>query len=347
MSTYFRYALGCLFRRFFLILFLIYGFFVVIDFAGKTESLDSSQVLRFYTADFFNRGAFFIPFAVLIASVSFYLQMNQKGALSAALSSGISKQRIAFPALLLAFFACLFLLATEEWGSPWALSYLERKYQEKSKKKSALNPFLSSLNLKDGSFLLYRNEDLVKKSLHDVFWIPSWDMVWHFDTVFLEEEKATTAFQYVREEGRGLFLKEIFPSLKLPWLGEEEKYLLLMQPAEMPLSELSELQFYNPALAARREPLFSSFLLKKWLFPWQPLLVVMAALPFTLVFRRRQPVFYIYGGAILGFIALSTFLDAALFLSKRGVIEPLYALFLPFFVIFITTSGIYLWKTSN
>ena len=337
-----RYIFKELNKVFFFFLFCFFFLYGIVDYSThiqdfvKDKHIQFADIALYYSCQFIKRADLLIPLALLIATIKVLCTMNGSRELVALQASGISKKKLFSPFFLMATFCCLFNLASVETLLPQSLNYLDSfrdAHFRHSFRGKRTEPF-RVLHLKDGSKLIYQEYDAEKKVFIDVFWIRSFDDIWHLQT--LQSDPKNPVGQYVdhlkrNKEG----VMEKVESYELCRLSQLHWQANLPRKGMIPIenrkvSHLYKLLFVSDSTTKFQAKEILTELCFKCIMPFLSFLVVLGCTPFCVVYSRSSPVFFIYSMALFSFIAFFTLMDAVVILGKNNTFPPVAAILPPF-----------------
>lgn len=336
-----RYFLKELVKTFFLFLFIFYGLYILIDYSSHMSSashhhgkLNIQEFFMHYSYEFVLRAEILVPFALLIAFIKMFCQLNIQNELVALLAAGYSKKQLLTPAISLALLITLALYFNTEFLMPKAnrkLQNLDVKYVQK---KRDLKPAVHHLLLEDGTTLLFRFWNQTLKQFEETIWIRSIDEFWHIKHLNPNSypPKGEMVDILKRTQAGLLLLNKSMPQAEIHEMHFNKKRLLetITPPDELALSALSKKLPKKQAETNEKEARILTSFYHKLALPWLALIAIFAAAPSCLRFTRTLSTFFIYAGAIFGLVAIYLILGAGRVLGERQVISPLVAIFVPF-----------------
>ncbi len=348
-----RYFLQEMAKIFFLFLFCFYGLYVLIDYASHTSSALSrhqtsirwQELARYYMFVFASRAEILIPFALLIALIKTLCSLNTSHELVALMASGLKLRILLRPFLLIGLFFTFLMFLNEQLLLPTALKKL-RRIEDATKHQSYRNQLTltaHSIVLEDSSLLLFQFYDTANERFFDTYWIRSIDDIYRMKYLTPYTPAITGYFvdHFVRQSNGELAQQESFKQFEFKNLhfNQENLQSTLLDPDTLSLSELS-MQFHRSSILMEKESKILTAFYWKLIIPWLCLLVILAPAPFCISFSRTLPIFFIYVGGLFGLIAFYLFMDAAQVVAKRQVIEPFWAIVVPF----LCVSIFFVWR---
>ncbi|MDP1879898.1 MAG: LptF/LptG family permease [Parachlamydiaceae bacterium] len=347
-----RYFIKEFLKIFFLFITCFYGLYIIIDYSSHTNAsstlpLEKQELIRYYFYLFSSRAEILIPLALILAFVKTVCTLNNQQELAAFMACGFPLKVLMRP-FLVAGFTCMFILyLNEQFILPTALKKLKRIESGKHQKNHRI-PDVSVKNffLEDGSIVLYQDYDPDKDEFFDVYWIQSIDKLYRIK--FFLPNLPTPIGKFVdlieRQENGELLQVKAYPELTFPEIrfNREALQSTLLDPEILSLTDLfSQTKIISPSLNEKESKLLTAFYWKL-IIPFLCLLAILAPAPFCVKFSRQSPQFLIYVCSIFGLIAFYMLIDAAQIISKRQVIEPIWALGFPFLCVFTFFTWRYL-----
>jgi lipopolysaccharide export system permease protein len=322
----FSFFLSCLFAIYILIDLSIHG----VRFLTRGSETSGLDLFFYYLRHFAVHLDLFLPLGFLLSLYKVLFQLGGHLELVALQMAGISRKRLLFPFFLFACLLSLFGLVNHEYFAGAAMAATEefKAMHSKSKKKKQLDR-IQTLLLDDESELVYQRWDADKKELFDVFWIRSDKDLWHMKTLSFANLPPTGYFadHFIREN-KLLQKQESFEEIhfkNLP-LSRDIAPKPFVPFENRPISTL----FVEASLSSSEAASTQAHLHHKLSMPTLPLLILLAASPFALMFSRQRPTFLIISLSLFGFIACLTLFDSFLILGENKVIPPALAMwFLP------------------
>lgn len=351
-----RYFLKEISKVFLLFLLCFFGLYVIIDYASHTAGLPNHHMKvnwidlgRYYGSIFISRAEILIPVALLIAVIKTLSTANKRNELVALLAGGIGIKAILRPFLAVGLFFTLLLFLNQEFLLPRALTSLQRIEDATRDAKKLKNQIASvqSVVLEDGSIILYHSYDSFKEQFFDAYWIRSADDIYRmkalspYDRVpkgyYVDRLERQLSGQLVRTE---TFIDKAFTEMRF---NPSVLHETLTNPEFLPIGSLWEqLPAFSEAYSEKESQTLAAFYWKLGI-PWLCLLAVIGPLPSCVRFSRYHSIFLIYVIGIFGLISFYLFLDAALIMAKRQVMDPLMALG----PIFFGAMAILLWRYAR
>ncbi len=341
---------------FFLVAF--YGLYALIDYASHTGTfhhhhsrLSFQELLLFYASEFFRRADVLIPLALLIGTARTLTTMNVHHELLALQAAGVSLRKLMRPFIWVGLSGVLFLYGATEWVQPFALRQ-ERKIEDKhTYEQSAVKNLQTKVNylkLEDGSTLLFQFFDKPAKTFYDLIWIRSPDEFIRMKSLTAEAlPKGTYVENLVRKKGN-LTLSQRYPEKTFADLKFSSERLIetVTPPEERQISEL--LTQINPSgFESEKEAHHLAVFLHKMILPWLALFAVLIVIPPSIQVVRDLNVFSIYAVSLFALVFVYIAVNAGTTLAERQVMNPYYALLLPFTILFSFAIVRYLWSTRS
>lgn len=336
-----RYFLKELVKMFLLFLGIFYALYMLVDYSSHMGSvshhhskLDIQEFFLHYSSEFVVRAEILVPFALLIAFIKIFCELNIQNELVALLAAGYSKKRLLAPAISFALLITLSLYFNTEFLLPKASKKLQHLNERYVHKKRHIKPIVRHVLLEDGTTLLFRfwNESL--KKFEEALWVRSIDEIWHIKKLNPYTSPPTGEFIDIltRTKEGLLALSNSYPLKEIDNMRFNKKRLLetITPPHELALSALSKKLPGLNSLTSEKEARILTAFYRKMALPWLALLAVLAVAPSCLRFSRQFSVFFIYAAAIFGLLSLYLIMDAATVLGDRQVLTPLIAIFAPF-----------------
>ncbi len=308
-----RYFLREFAKVFFLVIFVAYFLFVLIDYSAHTKTFHQPGVtlidtLFYYFFQFTQQIETLICVALLLATIKVLTTLNARKEIVALAAGGISLKKLTTPFFYVALVAMALIYANFQWFEPIALAKLE-VFEARYFKEGTVNEAHAS-RLKDDSLVLYHHYNLEDKKLHDLFWIKDMDHIYHmntFDPLLCLGQKVE-----LLERSEGIHPTESYETLFFP----DMKF----DPNSFLPKSLTQLMQHSK---------WDAKLLYKLTIPFAALFAVLVPTPFCLRFSRQTPIYLIYVLSLFGLIAYFTLVNAALILGQSHVIAPLWAMLTP------------------
>jgi len=341
-----RYFIHQLLAVSFLFLTCFYGLYVLIDYANHTSHLAhhttqilGSDFLSYYSYVFATRAEILIPLALLIALIKTVTTLNVRHELTALMAAGVSLKRLMRPFIGIGCIAVVLLYLNEQFILPNALVNLRQIESKTRNQKHGQSTDLAvhTVILADGSRLLFQSYDALKEHFSDVYWIESIDSIYRMKA--LSHTQIPTGHfvdHLVRQPSGELLQQTAYASLSLPHLRFNEEILqsTIFEPEMHSLTELFDHYFQLSSDLNEKESKTLTALYWKALIPWLCLLAIIAPIPFCVQFSRQFPFFLIYVCCLFGLIAFYMLIDASQIVTKKQVLSPVWALGLPFGLVF-------------
>jgi lipopolysaccharide export system permease protein len=349
MQIWERYFLKEFLKVFFLFLLCFYGLYVIIDYASHTSALPHHHIqirglelVRYYLFIFASRAEILIPLALLIALIKTLCSLNAHGELVALMASGFKLKVLMRPFIFLGLAGTFLMFINEQWILPSALQKLHRIESVTKHQRSRNHPAMAAKQvfLEDGSLFIYQSYDADKEQFFDTYWIRSIDDIYRIKYLSPHLQTGYFVDHLLRQPTGELALQESFAAFVLPDIQFNKELLqsTLFDPDTLALTELwAQWPIQAEELSEKQSKTLTAFYWKL-LLPWLCLLAILAPIPFCVRFSRQFPFFLIYVCGIFGLIAFYFFMDAAQVISRRQVLDPIWAIVLPFSFIFSVFS---------
>lgn len=334
MKLWQRYLFRQLSLSFFFFLICILILYIAIDF-----SMHGAKFLAKETTSWLDIGVnylrHFAKFTGLFFSLSFLFSMlrvlidlNTHREIVALQTAGLSSKKLLSPFFFLAFLLAAASYANLQWISPEAQLNADDFYKAHSN-HTAQTEKVFSLVLQDGSELVYQRYDPEKKELFDVFWIRSFDEIWHMKTlrVDLQPLGARFADRFARSATGALEKTDSadfrsFPELKIETGASFQRFI--------PFENRSLATLWRQAHGGSSDKQKSAAHLHyKLALPLIPFFTIFSFAPFALRFSRGRSSLIFIASALFAFIGLMTFLDAMLILAENQAIPAFVSIWLP------------------
>ena len=278
----------------------------------------------------------FASISFLLASLKTLLDLNHHRELVALQIGGISAKKLLSPFFAVAALLTALSYANSQWVAPDAQMAATHFHQAHSKKKSKLKKHIFSIDLQDGSELVYQSYDPKTKELFDVFWIKAADDLWYIKYLGVGKEPFQGRFadHFVRD---GILQKvaseesRLFPEIQWDEIASLQKII--------PLENRSLSLLLQQTLSCGSEKQKSAAHLHyKLALPCLPFLILLSIAPVSFRFSRGRSSFLLIGVSFFAFAALHTFLDAMLILAENQVFSPLTIIWGPMALCFAIAS---------
>lgn len=341
ITTWEKYFYRELFKSIFLFLLIFYGLYCLIDYASHLSGahyhhskLGVGELIVHYLCEFSARAEILIPFALLIGTIHTLCKLNVHSELVALLAGGFSVHRLMRPYIILGLLGVSLLYLNNEFFLPPAMKRLSRLDEKYLHQKKALNKDRAHhLTLLDGTHLIYGDFDASQERLLDVYWIPSFEQVWHMAELdpFKESPMGYTVDHFKKEKGvfahASSTAQEKFSSMRF---NKKTLSETLLSPDHVPLSKLiAEAPKESAALENEKSASALTALYRKLTLPWLALLAILGPAPFCMRFSRQLPVFLLFTTGIFALVAFYLLIDATTVLGERQLISPALAIFVP------------------
>ncbi len=333
-----------------------YGLYVLIDYSSHSSGthyqhshLKWIELSLYYMCEFVQRLDVLLPFAILLGTIRTLYNLNAHSELVAMMASGMKLKTLLRPFILIGLLGTVLLYANTEYFIPSALQELRHMADRHalSKKKQVKNMQVNHVVLEDESTVLFQKYDTAHEYFFDTYWIRSSKDIYKIQRLYLgiSVPMGKNVVHLVRNDAGDFVQKETFESREFPEIRFNKKTLLdtITPVEEFSISSLwKKFPSHNDSLSEKEAQVASTFY-HKMAMPWICLLAVLAPAPFCVRFSRNIPIFFIYAFSIFGFVAFFLILDAATVLGKRQVLEPAWAIWPPFGLIY----GTVMWRFSK
>jgi lipopolysaccharide export system permease protein len=335
MKLWQRYIFGRLVAAFLFFLICILGLYIAIDFSihgAKALSKETTSWLDIginYLCHFSKFIGFFFSISFLLAMLRVLLDLNTHREIVALQTAGLSSKNLLSPFFCLAALLAAAAYANFQWISPEAQMNAEDFYKAHATHKTQTEKVFS-LVLQDGSELVYQSYDSENKELFDVFWIRSFDEIWHMKRLRIDSEPLEAQFvdQFVRgntgslEKGASFDFRA-FTELQLETGVTFQRYIAF---ENRPLSSL-----WRQAMGTSSDKQKSAAHLHyKLALPLVPFLTIFIFAPFALRFSRSRSNLIFIACTLFTYIGLMTILDAMLILAENQAVPAFTAIWTPF-----------------
>lgn len=329
MKLWQRYLFGHLIRTFCFIFLCFLILYAAIDFSIQgvrfpiKEGMSWDKATLLYLKHFAQLTDLFLSFSYLLSCLKVLTDLNTHRELCALQTAGISIKKILSPFFQFAFLLTLICYANSEWISPES-----ETYSHKSSSRNHQKVF--SLELEDGSELIYQKYLPQKKELFDLFWIRSFNELWHIKYLDISLLPPTAKFADVFvKNSQGIWEKKESFDLKLlsdlPW-KQDALLSKWIKPENRPLSTLYKQTISDGAEKSKS----AAHLHYKLAIPLVSVFLLLVLFPFALRFSRNNKSFALVAIACFIYLAFRTLLDAMLILSENQVLSPIWAIWTPY-----------------
>lgn len=292
------------------------------------------EVAQYYLWHLAKRGPILLPFALMIAVIKTLCHMNTYHELIALYAAGISTQRIYRVFWMVALICSGLILIDTQFLLPRAGLYISQFENQhfSSQEKNHLKKALYHIELEDGSFILFRELDIHKKNLNDVYWIISPDKIMKAQSITLSHPTEGNFVDFLERKEMGFLLKsESYTALPLPQL---HIHLDKLQQSTAPIQEQSLSLIWQQLQMFKHNHSNHLSVYQTWLHyriaePLICLIVILAPIPFCLKATRNLKVFFIYAIAIAGFMAFFMIIHACIVLGENRVFPPIACIWIP------------------
>ena len=316
------------FTLFFLCLLVIY---MAIDFSINgsklfyQESTSWSMVVWNYLHYFAKFLDLFLSLSFCLACLKVLLDLNLHRELLALQIAGLSARKLLSPFFLSAGMLAIISLANSQWIAPE--TPFSTKEDLKKGKKTLERVF--SIELSDGSELIYQKYLSEKKELFDVFWILSPKELWYIKYLEIDTLPLRGRFanHFERKEEDRLEKNESFDSClfsEMQW--NREATLQKFIPFENRSMSLLCKQAFSQGAEKQRSSAHFHYKLAQ---PCISFLMLFWIAPFAIRFSRMKSSFLLIAAALFTYLIIRTLLDAMLILAENQVFPPLIAIWGP------------------
>ena len=332
--------------KFFLSFFLgIYLIFCCIDLStnGVAYLLRNAKIGEFtlyYLQQLVHFLDLFLPLSFLLSTIVVLTQKSTRQELTALQMAGISKKKIALPFYFFAALLFFLSLVNYQWILPKATIAMENfqvKYAKHPERKKG-NMLFSSL-LPDGSKMVFTKKE---DNLEDVYWIRSFDEIWHFTTLDIEKSLAFFADKYVRGE-QGIVKEAFFSEYKLPFSPAFLKNISL-PPQQRSLFSLAKQSLLQTFPSLREKASVLSHLHQKLSSSFLSFLILFALFPFCTNFERKKKIFLLFAMSLFFFVCFRMITDAVMIFAENNAYSPSTLLWMPYLLSFFFLSFFYIPK---
>lgn len=334
------------FIKFFLFFIASFYFlYFLIDYSSHIQELMRGRyisiikIAQYYGFQFIKRCEIVLPLSLLITSIRLLCSLNTHHELVAFRSAGFSAKKILRPFFLMAFLCSLLNLAIMEFALPYSLNFIDKFYDSNLRHSNRVvhREPLHVLHLEDQSKLVYQHYDAAKEAFFDVIWIRHPDDLWRMKYLKIEADYPQGQWvDHLKRNKEGSFEKtQSFNSLlfkELKWNRD------IPRKGFIPFENRSISYLWNVLKQHRTFSKYETFeiltqLLYKLVFPFFPVLIVIAVTPFCLRYNKNLPQFFIYTFSIFGFVAFVALMDSAVILGESNTLSPFIAILSPFVVL--------------
>jgi lipopolysaccharide export system permease protein len=268
------------------------------------------------------------------------LDLNAHRELVALQTAGLSSQKLLSPFFILAALLAALSYANAEWVSPAARKNADDFYKAHSTNKTR-NEKVFSLVLQDGSELVYQRYDPEKKELFDVFWIRSFDEIWHMKMLLVEKHPIVGRFadQFVRgaggklEKGASTDFRQ-FPELQIETGAAWQR--------NVPFENRALSFLWRQAIGTSSDKQKSAaHLHHKLAVALIPFFLIFMLAPFGFSFSRSRSNLIFIAGSLFAYIALTTLMDAMLILAENQATPAIPSIWAPLAIVFAISFYFY------
>lgn len=327
----------------FLILGCFYFLYFLIDYSTRSGSghhhstLSFINLVKYYSFELIQKLDILLPFALMISTIRTLTQLNTQNELVAMMAGGISMKRILRPFIIIALISVSLIYINTQFAIPEALKHMRhmQDLHALKKNKTRRKMIVQHVALRDNSTLLFQDFDPSAEKFSDVYWIKSFNEIYHMQSLAPTTHPPTGFFvDYLARDESGKMEKvNSFQVKKFPQIKFNKKMLLdtIIPPEEMSLTKLWQRIPHLEKISSEKEAEFLTTFYQKLAMPWLCLFAVLLPAPYCVKFSRYFPVFFIYGFSIFSLAACFIILNAAVLLGSRQVISPFWAIGAPFF----------------
>lgn len=326
LATIFSFFLLCIFIVYFLVDLSIHGIRFLAE--GNAPLL---SLLQYYASLFATHLDLFFPLTFVLASLKVLLDLNGRFELTALQMAGLSRRTLLTPFFFFASLLSLLCYANSEWCIPYSRALTEEFKTIHAKKKKGRREHVHAIALPDHSELVYQEFNEGTQMLFDVFWIRSFDDIWHIKALSL-----TTPLKgyHVDHFTRDKLLEKVESAPEklleeLP-LTQDNRPRSFTPFEQRSLSTLFQESFHNAVDRAS----VKSYLYHKLLLPLLPFLLLLAVAPSAIQFSRYRHSFLLVSTTLFGFITVKTVFDSLLLLSENQMLSPEIGLGVPMLTLF-------------
>lgn len=339
-----RYFLRETIKIFSLFLACFYLLYVLMDYANHASSFKHYHftildIAKFYAYEFVTHLDVLIPFALLIACIKTLCSLNTHHELVALMAGGIRKKRLLLPFVVLGFVLTGFIYFNTEILQPMALQYNTQLDHSRAKAKQKKHILIQQLVLEDGSTLIFQEYQSATNMFFDAYWIRSIDDIYRIRQLipYIDQIPVGKNVEHLQRNSEGFLIitenlsEKAFPDMQF---NREKLLKSISQPDAQSLSALhANLPRHENTLSEKEAHLVTTYHYKLAM-PWLCLLAVLAPAPFCIRFSRTLPVFFIYIFSIAGLVAFYLIMDATVILGERQMVDPAFAIWVPFTALF-------------
>ncbi|CCB87324.1 MULTISPECIES: LptF/LptG family permease [Parachlamydia] len=321
-----------------------YGLYVLIDFSSHTTQFSThfqwSEIFSYYFYELIRRLDVILPFALMLATIKTLCSLSTNNELVALMASGMSLKSLLRPFIIIGLFFTVLMYGNAEFLLPKAQKGLKQIHDRHTSLKNKLENrgFVQHIILDDQTQILFQYYDEERQFFFDSYWIKSADDIFRIKYLFphLEVPLGRYVHHLTRNQNDELVESASFVEKEFPQIYFNQKKLqeTLSLPEEQSLTDLVQQLPHNNRISHEKEAQVVSHFYHKMALPWLCLFAVIAPAPFCVRFSRGLPVFMIYACSIFGLITFYLTMDAALILAKRQVLDPIWAIWMPFSIFF-------------
>lgn len=337
---YRRYLFRTFFARFSVLIILFFLFHILLDFAINVKMNFSSsnsiqQIFHYYLFEILQKLEILIPLSFVLSLVQTLFYLNSGFELIAFQVCGLSKQKLLKPIAQFSWFLTLLLFFNSQVLLPKTQPKAQAiKNQNKTMIQGNRKENLFHKSLSDHSILIYSKFDPIEENFHDVYWMKSENIFWHFAK--LEAKEGTMlgylADEFQRSKEGGIRLIQSITEISLfemDLIEHEEK----KDPPSLEFLSFTQLLLKQLNSFEKRALIFNQIQSRFWhkmalpFFP--PLLFYLFSIPCA-KFSRYKKSTKMLGIAALTFVTFFTLLNALSILSEHHILPAYLASFGPF-----------------
>lgn len=338
MRIWSKYLVLEFLKVFFFFIFSFYFLYVLIDYSSRLQYFSHISLVNtfyYYLCIFLQKAEVLIPFAFMVTLMRVLFSINSHNELTSMLMSGLSYKKLLSPLFGISIILSLFLYANFQFLEPGAQKKIEIIKQEKQSKKEQR---IKSFVLNDRSKIVFRNFDLKKSSLGEVFWLKSPDHIYYMKELYPYSNPPIGQYvlEFKRDEMDNLILTnraDLIPFQDM--LIEFDPLLQSVFSVRTYSITAIYRSLHNPkVLLNMNSHELLTLLNYKLLLPLLPIFLYFTLVPICTRFSRNIPVFFIYMLSIGGLLSFFTLIDACYFLGGTKLVSPLLVMWLPALVYF-------------
>ncbi|HSX38536.1 MAG TPA: LptF/LptG family permease [Chlamydiales bacterium] len=338
MKIWQRYLLGHLIRTFSFFLICILIFYIAIDFSMNGVRFLSKETTSWLdiTANYFRHfskfTSLFFSLSLLLAMLRVLLDLSAHREIIALQMAGLPLKKLLAPFFFFAAILAAVMLINFQWISPDAQQSADHFYKAHSS-HSYLKSKVFSLILQDGSELVYQKFDPIENELFDVFWICSFDKIWHIKRLAVDSSPpaARGADLFIREKNGSLEKSDSHEQRFFPEISWQQGAILQNY---VPFENRSLTTLWQQSRGNSSDKQKSAAHLHyKLAQPVILFLMIFLAAPFAIRHSRTRQSLGLIALSLFSFVGLMTLLDAMLILAENQVVPPKYAIWAPLVVL--------------